>query len=251
MSSTRVISGPPSADHPVPPAVRAAAGPAEIEGIWQNALGGVTYRIGSGEQIRFAKWSPGCPPEAEGDLKTEAQRMTWAGKFIRVPEVLSCEEQADGQLLITASLHGHSAASSLGKSDPARSAHAVGHGLRQMHHALPIGACPFDWDLESRIQHLPADQQAEFLDNAPELDLVVCHGDACLPNTIITDDHEFSAHVDLGMLGLADRWADLAIAAWSTEWNYGPGFEQYVYAGYGIEPDERKISFYRRVWDAA
>ena len=251
MSSTRVISGPPSADHPVPPAVRAAAGPAEIEGIWQNALGGVTYRIGSGEQIRFAKWSPGCPPEAEGDLKTEAQRMTWAGKFIRVPEVLSCEEQADGQLLITAALHGHRAASSLGKSDPARSAHAVGHGLRQMHDALPIGACPFDWDLESRIQHLPADQQAEFLDNAPELDLVVCHGDACLPNTIITDDHEFSAHVDLGMLGLADRWADLAIAAWSTEWNYGPGFEQYVYAGYGIEPDERKISFYRRVWDAA
>ncbi|WP_083515680.1 aminoglycoside 3'-phosphotransferase [Glutamicibacter mysorens] len=251
MSSTRVISGPPSADHPVPPAVRAAAGPAEIEGIWQNALGGVTYRIGSGEQIRFAKWSPGCPPEAEGDLKTEAQRMTWAGKFIRVPEVLSCEEQADGQLLIPAALHGHSAASSLGKSDPARSAHAVGHGLRQMHDALPIGACPFDWDLESRIQHLPADQQAEFLDNAPELDLVVCHGDACLPNTIITDDHEFSAHVDLGMLGLADRWVDLAIAAWSSEWNYGPGFEQYVYAGYGIEPDERKISFYRRVWDAA
>ncbi|MDV2979132.1 phosphotransferase [Glutamicibacter nicotianae] len=251
MSSTRVISGPPSADHPVPPAVRAAAGPAEIEGVWQNALGGVTYRIGSGEQMRFAKWSPGCPPEAEGDLRAEAQRMKWAGKFIRVPEVLSCEEQADGQLLITAALHGHSAASSLGKSDPARSAHAVGHGLRQMHDALPIGACPFDWDLESRIKHLPADQQAEFLDNAPELDLVVCHGDACLPNTIITDDHEFSAHVDLGMLGLADRWADLAIAAWSTEWNYGPGFEQYVYAGYGIEPDERKISFYRRVWDAA
>lgn len=251
MSSTRVISGPPSADHPVPPAVRAAAGPAEIEGVWQNALGGVTYRIGSGEQMRFAKWSPGCPPEAEGDLRAEAQRMKWAGKFIRVPEVLSCEEQADGQLLITAALHGHSAASSLGKSDPARSAHAVGHGLRQMHDALPVGACPFDWDLESRIQHLPADQQAGFLDNVPELDLVVCHGDACLPNTIITDDHEFSAHVDLGMLGLADRWADLAIAAWSTEWNYGPGFEQYVYAGYGIEPDEWKISFYRRVWDAA
>lgn len=251
MSSTRVISGPPSADHPVPPAVRAAAGPAEIEGVWQNALGGVTYRIGSGEQMRFAKWSPGCPPEAEGDLKTEAQRMRWAGKFIRVPEVLSCEQHADGQLLITAALHGHSAASSLGKSDPARSAHAVGLGLRQMHEALPVGACPFDWDLESRIQHLPADQQAGFLDNVPELDLVVCHGDACLPNTIITDDHEFSAHVDLGMLGLADRWADLAIAAWSTEWNYGPGFEQDVYAGYGIEPDEWKISFYRRVWDAA
>lgn len=200
--------------------------------------------------MRFAKWSPGCPPEEEGDLTAEAQRMTWAGKFIRVPKVLSCEEYADGQLLITSALPGHSAVSGLGKSDPARSAHAVGQGLRHMHDALSVEACPFDWGLESRIQHLPAEQQAEFLAEAPELDLVVCHGDACLPNTIITDDHKFSAHVDLGTLGLADRWADLAIAAWSTDWNYGPGFEQYVYAGYGIEPDERKISFYRRVWDA-
>lgn len=250
MSSPQIISGPPPADHPVPPAVRAAAGPAPIEGIWLNALGGTTYSIGQAEEARYAKWSAGNPPPAEADLFKEAQRMKWAGEFTTVPEVLCCDQYTDGQLLVTAALPGHSAVSDLGKSDPVRSALAVGAGLRHLHDALPAESCPFSWDLESRIQHLPAEQQAELLAEAPDLDLVVCHGDACLPNTIINDHHEFSAHVDLGNLGLADRWADLSIAAWSTVWNYGPGFEQYVYQGYGIEPDESKISFYRRVWDA-
>ncbi len=89
------------------------------------------------------------------------------------------------------------------------------------------------------------------LDDVPDLDLVVCHGDACAPNTIIADDGSWAGHVDLGSLGVADRWADLATAAWSTEWNYGPGWASAVYDAYGIEPDERKIAFYRLLWDVS
>ena len=55
--------------------------------------------------------------------------------------------------------------------------------------------------------------------------LVVCQGDACAPNTLLSDDGHWSGHVDLGVMGVADRWADLAVATWSTEWNYGPGWE--------------------------
>jgi kanamycin kinase len=51
------------------------------------------------------------------------------------------------------------------------------------------------------------------------------HGDACAPNTLISHDGHCSGHVDFGALGTADRWADLAIATWSTIWNYGPGWE--------------------------
>jgi kanamycin kinase len=46
------------------------------------------------------------------------------------------------------------------------------------------------------------------------------------------------------------RWADLAVAAWSTEWNYGPGYDGLVYVGYGIAPDAERIAYYRRLWDA-
>jgi kanamycin kinase len=50
---------------------------------------------------------------------------------------------------------------------------------------------------------------------------------------------------------VADRWADLAVAAWSTEWNYGPGYDGLVYEGYGIAPDPERIAYYRLLWDMA
>jgi kanamycin kinase len=77
---------------------------------------------------------------------------------------------------------------------------------------------------------------------------VVCHGDACAPNTLLRADGGFLAHVDLGALGVADRWADLAVAAWSTEWNYGVGLAPLLYESYGIDPDVERIDFYRLLW---
>lgn len=69
-----------------------------------------------------------------------------------------------------------------------------------------------------------SDDVPSTLHEPPPIDrLVVCHEDAWAPNTLTGDDAEWTAHVDLGALGLAHRWADIAVAAMSTEWNYGPG----------------------------
>jgi kanamycin kinase len=51
--------------------------------------------------------------------------------------------------------------------------------------------------------------------------------------------------VDLGELGIADRWADLAIATWSTEWNYGPGWDGLLLDAYGAPPDTERTRYYR------
>ena len=80
--------------------------------------------------------------------------------------------------------------------------------------------------------------------------LVVCHADACCPNTLIGDDGRWTAHVDLGLLGLGDRWADIAVASMSTEWNYGPGWEDALIEAYGVEPDRERLSYYRELWNA-
>lgn len=80
--------------------------------------------------------------------------------------------------------------------------------------------------------------------------LVVCHGDACAPNTLVTDAGTWSGHVDLGALGVGDRWADIAVAAMSLEWNYGPGWEDALLAAYGIERDVERMSYYRDLWNA-
>jgi kanamycin kinase len=50
-------------------------------------------------------------------------------------------------------------------------------------------------------------------------------------------------------LGVADRWADLAVATWSTQWNYGPGWEQPLLAAYGVAADPERIRYYRLLWD--
>jgi kanamycin kinase len=85
---------------------------------------------------------------------------------------------------------------------------------------------------------LAAEAALDRLADAPPADkLVVCHGDSCAPNTLLTGDGRCSGHVDLGELGVADRWADLAVATWSTTWNYGPGWETALLDAYGIAPD--------------
>ncbi len=50
--------------------------------------------------------------------------------------------------------------------------------------------------------------------------------------------------------GVADRWADIAVAAMSTTWNFGPGWEEPLLAAYGVAPDATRLAFYRALWDA-
>ena len=81
--------------------------------------------------------------------------------------------------------------------------------------------------------------------------LVVCHGDACAPNTLIDDHGRHAAHVDLGTMGTADLWSDLAVATWSTRWNYGPGWENELLDAYGTAVDAERTRYYRLLWDLA
>jgi kanamycin kinase len=60
-----------------------------------------------------------------------------------------------------------------------------------------------------------------------------------------------AGHVDLGRTGVADRWADLAVATWSAIWNLGPGWEAELLAAYGVDPDAERSAYYRLLWDAS
>lgn len=132
---------------------------------------------------------------------------------------------------------------------------AIGEGLRRLHEELPVGDCPFEWSAEQRVARArggsgTVEEALAALADIPPVDrLVVCHGDACAPNTLIGDDGHCTGHVDLGALGVADRWADLAVATWSTVWNYGPGWEEPLLEAYGVEPDQERIRYYRLLWE--
>lgn len=89
----------------------------------------------------------------------------------------------------------------------------------------------------------------EFAASVPEAeDLVVCHGDYCVPNVLLRGT-DVVGFVDLGELGVADRWWDLAVATWSVTWNFGPGYENQFLESYGALRDEKRIRFYRLLYD--
>jgi kanamycin kinase len=250
-----------------PAAVRELAAARPVCLAWENEHA-LTFEVGEGPERCFAKWAPAGSPL---DLAAEAARMTWAVAYTPVPRVLGQGADSEGSWLVTEALPGHNAVSQRWLADPRTAVIAIGEGLRAMHDALPVAGCPFSWMAEDRIAAAERAAAAGRLDtsdwapehlefgiegvlaqarNIPPTDkLVVCHGDACAPNTLITDNGQWSGHVDLGDLGAADRWADLAIATWSTGWNYGPGWEQLLLNAYGIKPDAERTRYYRLLWE--
>jgi kanamycin kinase len=218
----------------------------------------------------YLKWVPHgapCP-----DLLAEADRLLWAGSFAPVPRVLGAGRDTGGSWMLTAAVEvgGAVATSAIEpqwRARGERSAIAVGIGLRRFHDALPTDTCPFVRTAETRVAAHAAEpaepavaartttgishRPAPPVGKPPPVDrLVVCHGDATVPNTLLDHVGRFAAHVDLGDLGVADRWSDIAVTTRSITRRYGPGLEPLVLAAYGVAPDHERTTYYRALWDA-
>ncbi len=221
----------PAPDIVVPARARDLAHGAALTPIWENNLGGLTFRTDDDRHIKIG------PHDAEANMRDEAERMRWARRWTRVPAVLEQGEDATEEWLVTATMTERSAVDPAWLARPEQAVRAVGRGLRMLHDALPVDQCPWEWSVASRLANaerrgirLPA-----HLRDAPPVDaLVVCHGDACMPNTLIDEDGAVAGHVDLAALGTGDRWADIAVASMSTLWNVGPGWESTLIEAYGV-----------------
>lgn len=201
------------------------------------------------------------------ELTNETARLRWlAGQGIGCPDVIAFETHAGHDWLLMSAVPGRDLASAQ-PIDPAMTIEVIAAALRDLH-ALDIRSCPFDHGLEHRIVAAQARMEAgevdesdfdderqgwtaaeafaELLARKPETeDLVVTHGDACLPNFIAAEGR-FSGFVDCGRLGVADRHQDLALACWSIHHNLGeawvqPFLERCDYPS--IDPG--KLSWYR------
>jgi kanamycin kinase len=246
------VTFPPSPP-PVPAVVGRFADGRSVQAVWVNEEGGVTFRVGpavpgiaGAEFIKVANANT-------ADFTGEARRLRWAASYVPVPPVLGfgLDRTADGTCawLRTAALPGLSAVHPRWLAAPELAVRALGTGLRMLHDRLPVRSCPFDWSVTSRLARLTSAARARLGEPPPVDQLVVCHGDACSPNTLIDDDGRCCGHVDFGDLGVADRWADLAVATLSLGWNYpGRVWDTDFFAAYGIEPDPTRIDYYRRLW---
>jgi len=200
------------------------------------------------------------------ELPGEVQRLRWlAEQDVPAARVLDSTEAHDRYWLLMTAVPGRDLASSEHLA-PQQVVSLAAHALRTLH-ALDIKNCPFDHRLDAKIalarEHLLAGliDEEDFDDSRlgqsaaavfeqmlaarPDSeDLVVTHGDACLPN-LLADNGRFSGFVDCGRLGVSDRFQDLALAAHSIAYNLGEQWLPVFFEAYGVQPDQRKIAFYQ------
>jgi kanamycin kinase len=217
----------------IPPAALAGMAGWRRTVVWEFLPQVTTWRlVGPDGDVRYLKVSQ---LGQRASLADERERMDWAGAWLPVPRVLDHGSDGYDEWLLTAGLPGVNAVDDRLRADPARLVPLLAEGLRRFHEALPVAGCPFDGRI-GPDRRPPGDE-----------DLVVCHGDYCLPNVLI-EDWRVSGFVDLGELGAADRWADLTMGAWSVTRNLGPGWEELFLEAYRAPPDPAKRAFYRRVY---
>ena len=255
-----------------PSELRAAYADHDWELWYQYAKHTVVYRLSDGDTAElFVKLvETGHTPALSG----EAERTRWAYPYLPVPAVVGVGTDGSTDWMVTNALPGRDATHPELMDDPAALTRILARGLRAFHDAAPVDGCPFDFRIETALHHVRTrlgsgliDRQRDFHEEFSHLtpneavrlldatrpdseDLVVCHGDYCLPNVLI-DGGRAAGFVDLGELGVADRWWDLAVATWSLTWNLGPGFEELFLAEYGATLDPERVRFYRLLYDLA
>ena len=226
-------------DSSVPDAVLELAAGEGPELVWRNEVGGLTFRIDD----RFVKWNP----RSNGiDLDRERRRLEWIGSRHPAPQVLDSGADEVAQWLVTAAIPGEHAVGDTWRARRPEAIWAIATGLRAIH-AILIDDFPQEWTGQVWISRTPPGIGPQPVIDDP----VVVHGDACAPNTLIARSGEWLGNVDFGDLGVGDRWADLAVASMSLDWNFGEGHQQEFFDAYDIEPDAERILYYRRLWHLA
>lgn len=199
------------------------------------------------------------------ELADEVERLRWLRqRGLPGPAVLDVAAEGERRWLLMSAVPGCDLASAAGLS-PSQVIRLVALALRRLHE-VPIAACPFDHRLELRMAAARERLGAGLVDEAnfdkerqgrtavdvfTELttlvptahDLVVAHGDACLPN-LMADAGRFTGFIDCGRLGTSDRFQDLALAARSIERNLGREWVQPFFQEYGVAADAQRIAFY-------
>ena len=209
------------------------------------------------EIIKDAKiYDSSCSPEANvffidkddgyylkaspiGTLKKEAEMTRYFHKKGLAAEVL-CYVQNEKDWLLTRKVEGEDCTFAKYLEDPERLTDILAERLRCLHETSGDG-CPIKDRTAEYLRTLKANYEAGMFDpsycceeyrnmSAREVFEIaerekgslcrdtLIHGDYCLPN-IVLNDWNFSAFIDLGNGGIADRHIDLYWAIWTLEFN--------------------------------
>jgi len=212
---------------------------------------------------------------AVAELLGERDRQAWLAHVgVPAPQVVEWTATEDGATLVSTTVPGVPA-SSVGAADAERAMRGIGALLAGLHRVA--ATCPFDRRLgvtvplaraavaaarvdlddldEQRAGRAPSSLLEELERRAAGRaeDVVLCHGDASLPNLFLDPSTwEPTGFVDVGRLGVADRYLDLALVLRSMDDARNPGYHGTqmlaLWAGYGtpaLEVDTDAVELYQ------
>lgn len=222
------------------------------------------YRLSRSTTTLYLKTAS---PEGAPELAGEVARIRWLGNYLLVPQVVDFVTDDCGAYLLMTAVPGKMACDPVFADRVPEVVRALAEALH-LFHAVPIDACPFDRrrlvQLEEARQRVLLGQvdtdefELQWQGRTPESlfdelrgsqpadeDLVLTHGDFCLPNMLIDPDTmAVTGFIDLGRAGISDRYTDLALTARSLGHNWGGQHIPLLFETYGIDPDPAKMHFY-------
>ncbi|WP_167957352.1 APH(3') family aminoglycoside O-phosphotransferase [Anaerosporobacter faecicola] len=207
----------------------------------------------------------------------EHEMMLWLQDKLPVPKVLAFERKAGLSYLLMSKVEGKMSCDEEYINNPNQLATLLTKGLRGLWQ-VDIANCPTSFALDRKLQMAQYNVEQNFvdledaepdtygehgfrdpshllqwlIDNKPEEELVLSHGDFCLPN-LFGRKEEVTGYIDLGKTGIADRWQDIALCYRSLLHNYDGTYTGKAYEGFdrnllfeylGIEPQWDKIRYY-------
>lgn len=207
----------------------------------------------------------------------ELQMMKWLRGKLPVPEVIASELLNGTRYLLMTRMPGKNLCNARILDEQEQLAEIVADGLHRMWE-VNIEGCPTDLSLakkfmliESGIRNgtitMEQAMQAEtygiggfkspgdlfdwLVKHQPREEMVLSHGDYCLPN-IFCDDIGLTGYIDLGYAGIADKWVDIEKVLWSMWANTTGQFggkkrlfdRQKLFTALKMEPDEDRLRYY-------
>lgn len=228
--------------------------------------GDLTLRL-EGERPAFAKIADPTRRISREGLAREIAALRWLGCRAGAPRLLWAGEVEGRPAMLVEALPG----TALHDLTPERAEAGLIAAIVVLRtlHELPIADCPLDQRLAVKLaegwrrieagetlpeefdpDHTGRSAEAlweEMVEQAPASeDLVFTHGDASLPNFIVSDAG-VAGVVDLGLAGVADLYQDLALLIRSAAYNFpqldvqGLLMQHYPLASL----DRAKLRFYR------
>lgn len=210
------------------------------------------------------------------EAENEYQMMSWLHGKLSVPKVLAYEKDDRNSWLLMSRCPGEAACAEKYMKEPDRQIKLLAQGLKNLWR-IDIADCPSDCRLKHKLAQAsyyvehglvdientepdtfgkngfqnPAKLLQWLYDNQPEEELVLSHGDYCLPNIFLSEQK--ISYIDLGKTGIADKWCDIALCYRSLSHNYSGAYHGRSYTGLddqllfrelGLTPDWKKIRYY-------